>query len=199
MANVSRVNGFRPIQYMNGAPWNGQFRIYAIPAAEGTATFVGDLVKLYTGDTTDVVNFPTCMQAAASDACVGVVVGFIPDYSNLNAAPYRLASTLRYAMVVDDPNVLFEAQEDGDSDPLELQDLGQNVNFVVGSGNTTTGQSGMQIDSSTHGTGATLPLKLFNATRRADNELVADGQANTRWVVKINNHQLGSHTGTAGV
>lgn len=199
MANTSRLNGFRPIKYANGSPWNGAFRIYAIPAADGTAVFTGDLVKLYSGDTTDVVNFPTCIQAAAGDALIGVVVGVLPDYSNLNAAPYRVASTLRYVMVADDPNLLFESQEDGVGDPLELQDLGLNVNFIVAAGSTTTGQSGMQIDSSTEATTATLPLKLIEATKRADNELVVDGQANTRWVVKINNHQLGSHTGTAGV
>lgn len=199
MANTSRLNGFRPLKYANGAPWNGAFRIYAIPAADGTAVYTGDLVKLYSGDTTDVVNFPTCIQAAASDALIGVVVGVLPDYSNLNAAPYRVASTLRYVMVADDPNLLFEAQEDGVTDPIELQDLGQNINFVVASGSTTTGQSGMQIDSDTHATTAALPLKLIEATKRADNELLADGQAYTRWVVKINNHQLGSHTGTAGV
>jgi hypothetical protein len=199
MPNVSRVNGFRPVKYLSGAPWNGAFRIYALPAAEGTATFVGDLVKLYTGDTTDVVNYPTVQRAAASDACVGVVVGFIPDYANLNAAPYRVASTLRYAMVADDPNLLFEAEEDGTTDPLELQDIGQNVNFVATAGSTTTGQSAMVIDSDTHAGTATLPLKIMEAKRAADNELVVDGQANTRWIVKINNHQLAASTGTAGV
>lgn len=199
MANTSRPNGFRPVKYMNGAPWNGAVRIYAIPAAENTATYVGDLVKLYTGDTTDVVNYPTVQRAAASDALVGAVVGFVPDYSNLNAAPYRVASTLRLAMVCDDPDVLFEAEEDGAVDPIELQDLGQNINFVATAGSTTTGQSGMVIDSDTHGTGATLPLKLMEASRKADNELAVDGQAATRWVVKINNHQLAAGTGAAGV
>lgn len=198
MPNVARVNGFRPLRYKNGTPWNGAFTEYVIPAANGTATFVGDLVKL--GDNADdTENYRACIQAAAGDAVIGVVVGFRPNYDNLNAAPHRLASTRRIAMVVDDPNVLFEAQEDGDSDPLELQDLGANVNFVVGAGSAVTGQSGMQIDSSTHGTTATLPLKLVEAVRRADNEVVADGQANTRWVVQINNHQLAAHTGTAGV
>lgn len=199
MANTSRVNGFRPVKYANGAPWNGAFRMYAIPAAEGTATFVGDAVKLYTGDTTDVVNYPTVQRAAASDALVGVVVGFIPDYSNLNAAPYRVASTLRYAMVVDDPAVLFEIEEDGAVDPLELQDLGQNINFVATAGSTTTGQSGMVLDSDSHATSATLPLKLMEASRKADNEVGVDGSAYAKWIVKINNHQLAASTGTAGV
>jgi hypothetical protein len=199
MANTSRVNGFRPVRYANGAPWNGAFRIYAIPAAEGTATFVGDPVKLYTGDTTDVVNFPTCVQAAAGDALVGVVVGFLPDYSNLNAVGYRLASTLRYAMVVDDPAVLFEIQEDGATDALELQDLGLNINFVVAAGSTSTGQSGVTLDSDSHGAGATLPLRLIEGSKRVDNEIGVDGTAYAKWVVRINNHQNGSSTGVAGV
>lgn len=199
MPNVSRPNGFRPVKYQNGSPWNGAVRLYAIPAADATATFVGDLVKLHSGDTTDVVNFPTVIRAAASDALIGVVVGFVPDYANLNAAPFRAASTLRIAMVADDPNLLFEAEEDGAVDPLELQDLGHNVNFVATAGSTVTGQSGMVIDSDTHAVTATLPLKLMEAKRAADNEILVDGQAATRWIVKINNHQLGSSTGTAGV
>lgn len=195
MANVDRVNGFRPYRYLSGAKYNGKISKYVTDGS--TALFVGDLVKLSTTGTADGLR--TVVQAAASDAVIGVVVGFQPDYANLNAAPYRLASTTRIAFVVDDPNVLFEAQEDGDTDPLEQADLGLNVNFVVGSGSTTTGQSGMEIDSDTHGTSATLPLKLIEVVQRVDNEFPTGGQANTRWVVKLNNHQLASSTGTAGV
>jgi hypothetical protein len=57
----------------------------------------------------------------------------------------------------------------------------------------------MQIDSNTSATTATLPLKLIEPLYTPDNELVAASQANTRWVVKINNHQLGASTGTAGL
>lgn len=195
MANVSRVNGFRPVRYLSGAPWNGKVSKYITDGS--AAIFVGDLVKLSTTGNAD--GFRTIVQAAAGDACVGVVVGFMPDYSNLNAAPYRLANTTRIAFVVDDPNVLFEAQEDGDTDPLETADIGSNVEFIVGSGDTTTGQSGMQIDSSEHATTADHSLKLIEVVQRADNEFPTGGTAFTRWVVKINNHQLGSHTGTLGV
>ena len=197
MANTSRVNGFRPVKYLNGAPWNGQVTRYSIPASDGTALFVGDLVKA--SATADSEGVRGVIQAAASDAVLGVVVGFESSMTNLDTPQYRVASTLRYALVVDDPNVIFEAQEDGDTDPLEMVDAGLNVNFVVGSGSTTTGASGMQIDSNTEAVGATLPLKLLEPVKRPDNELVAAGQAFTRWLVKINNHQLGSSTGTAGV
>ena len=197
MANTSRVNGFRPVKYLNGAPWNGQVTRYSIPASDGTALFVGDLVKA--SATADSEGVRGVIQAAASDAVLGVVVGFESSMTSLDTPQYRVASTLRYALVVDDPNVIFEAQEDGATDPLEMVDAGLNVDFVVGAGSTTTGASGMQIDSNTEAVTATLPLKLIGPAKRPDNELVAAGQAYTRWLVKINNHQLGSHTGTAGV
>lgn len=197
MANTLRVNGFKPVKYMNGAPYNGQCTMYYTDAATGGNIFVGDLVKL--AGTADANGVRGVAAAAASDACVGVVVGIVPSMTNLDTPQYRVASTARYVLVADDPAIIFEAQEDGDTDPLELVDAGLNVNFIVAAGSTTTGASGMQIDSNTEGTSATLPLKLIAPAQRPDNELVAAGQANTRWLVKINNHQLAASTGTAGV
>jgi len=197
MANVNRVNGFKPVKYLNGAPYNGQCTMYSTSTGDGVAMFVGDLVKL--NGTADANGVRGVAQAAAGDACVGVVVGIVPSMTALDTPQYRAASTARYVLVADDPNIIFEGQEDGATDPLEMVDVGLNVNFVVGAGSTTTGASGMQIDSNTEAAGATLPLKLMEPVQRPDNELVAAGQEFTRWLVKINNHQLGSHTGTAGV
>ena len=42
MANPDRPSGFTPVQYLNGAPWNGQARIYSIIAAYTTALYIGD-------------------------------------------------------------------------------------------------------------------------------------------------------------
>lgn len=199
MPNVARVNGFRPHRYLSGASYNGAVTRYYVDAADATAMFVGDLVKISGTGLVATGGLRAVIRAAAGDATCGVVVGFIPDYANLNAAPYRLASTQRIVFVADDPNLLFEAQEDGVTTPLAMASTGLNVNFVAGAGNTTTGQSGMQIDSDTAATTATLPLKIMEPVQRADNELITAGQANTRWVVKINNHQLGAGTGTLGV
>lgn len=210
MANTNKVNGFKPYRYLNGAPWSGQCRAYVIPAGDGTATFAGDLVKL-NGALDETTGLATVVQAAASQAVVGVVIGFAPDGGtlsgrfmssgtiNLDTPTHRRASTRRVCYVVDDPNVLFEAQEDGVTDPLEEEDVSLNVNVVVGSGNTITGASGMQLDSDTHATTNTLPLKLMGVVPREDNEWVTNGQAYTRWIVKINNHQLVSDTGVTGV
>lgn len=200
MANVNRVNGFQPAKTLTGAPWNGQATRYVIAAADTTAVFVGDLVTLDgTTGTGDYLGIRGVSQAAAGEPLVGAVVGFDVDPGDLDVPQYRAASTQRGVWVVDDPSVLFVAQEDGDTDPLEMADVGLNVNFIVGAGSTVTGASGMQIDSSSETTLITMSLKLIEPLLVSNNELVSAGQAYTRWVVKINNHCLGAGTGTIGV
>jgi len=201
MPNVSRINGFRPVKTITGAAWNGQATRYFIPSGNATNTFVGDLVKLdATGDTTAAggknKGIRTVTQATATGAVVGVIVGLEIDPTNLNTPQYRTASTGRYVYVADDPNLVFEAQEDAVGGALGVADVGLNVDFIVGTGSTSTGASAMQIDTSTKATTATLPLKIVEFVQRDDNEV---DSANAKVLVKINNHQLAASTGTAGV
>lgn len=190
MANVDKVVGFRPFRYASGAPYNGACNKYVIPASDGQATMVGDLVTLHT--TGDDASGLRCVTRTATNSTnvIGVVVGFEVDPANLNTPVYRAASTRRVVLVADDPDLLLVGQEDGDTDPLESTDMGQNINIVVTAGSTVTGASGMEIDSDTHATTATLPLKLMEFVATPDNEnvLSAGGQAFSRWVVKINTH-----------
>ena len=46
MANISKINGFRAVKHVTGAPYNGQANIYATAATDVTPIFVGDPVKL---------------------------------------------------------------------------------------------------------------------------------------------------------
>jgi len=46
MANVSKINGFKPVKHVNGSPYNGQANVYFVPSTDSTALFVGDVVKL---------------------------------------------------------------------------------------------------------------------------------------------------------
>lgn len=194
MANVNRVNGFRPTRYLNGAPWNGAATKYFVRAADSTALFIGDAVKLDGGS--DAGGIRSVTQATAGAAAIGVVVGMVVDPLTINSPMYRTASTARYLMVADDPNLLFECQEDAVGGALASDSVGLNASLIVGSGSTTTGLSGMQLDTSTAATTATLELKIMEFVQRADNEV---GSANAKVIVKINNHQLNASTGTAGV
>lgn len=193
MANTSRINGFKPVKYLNGAPWNGKCGLYYMSADYATAAYPGDVVKLVAGaDTTGAAQ--TVELAAAGNAAVGVIVAFLPDPTNLNVDGLgRAASTARYCLVADDPNTVFEA-EASNGTPL-YSDLGLNVNHAIGTPNTTFDRSGAYLDFGTEANTAALTFKILGFVARPDNEI----GASAKLLVKINNHQYGSHTGTAGV
>ena len=46
MANSNAPFGLAPVEYLSGAPWNGQVRRYCIPSTDGTAYAIGDPVVL---------------------------------------------------------------------------------------------------------------------------------------------------------
>lgn len=186
MANVSRVCGARPVKHISGSPYNGQPNKYFIPSTDSTATFIGDFIK--SAGSADADGIPTIAQAAAGDTIRGVVVGFIPDTAD--SPIYRVASTNRYALVVDDPDIIFEIQEDSGGAATALIDVGENADIVVAAGSTVTGTSGMQLDSSTH-TASTAQLRIYGFAQRADN---AQG-TNAKLLVLINEHELKSTSG----
>ena len=190
MANVDRVNGARPVKHLDGSPYNGAANLYYIPSSDGTATFIGDFVKSNGTGHTD--GTPGCIQAAATDAALlGVVVGF-PAQAGYTADSliYRAASTGRYVLVADAPDLVFEIQEDSVGGALAITDVMRNADIVVAAGSTTTGTSGMEIDSSDI-KDATAQLRLLGPVLRADNEI----GTNCKWLVVINEHTFKTTTG----
>ena len=205
--------GFTPVRYLNGATWSGQVSIYSVATNEGTAIGIGDLVKLNGGTVTagdsgaGMVGIRSVSKiAATTDAVVGVMVGCKPFYEqggsvSLDLPQYAAASAakIKYVFVVDDPNVLFSCLEDALVTPLTLAGVGLNISPTVAAASTTTGQSASILDSSTVSTTATLPLKLMEFVNDPSNTETGPGTVTSRWIVKINNHQLAASTGTEGV
>ncbi len=193
--NTSAIRGARVVGMVGGSPFSGSVRRYVIPAGDGTATFVGDFVK--SGGTAVTIstgeNLPTVIQAAAGDALRGVVIGFDPvagvaiGSENLNRL-YRPALTQMVVWVVDDPKVELEIQADGIT---ALIDVGENADIVVAAGSTSTGWSGMQLNTADHKT-ATAQLRILGFVNRADNVPAA---LNAKLRVMINEHELSSTTG----
>ena len=201
MANVNRPSGFAPVCYLNGSPWNGQARVYNIVAAYATALYIGDPV--ISSGTADTNGVPGIAIAATTGAVRGVIVGLgrtegmVPNYSNLDLA-YRPASDAAtwYAMVVDDPNVLFEVQEESNGTQIAAAEIGLNTIMKTGTGNGFL--SGWQIPSvsgAAPATTATLNIRLMGLVRRSDNAF----GAYAKHLVKFNVHELGTGTGAAGV
>jgi len=207
MASVSRINGFRPVKTITGAPYNGQANLYFVPSSDSTVIMVGDAVKLL-GDARAATGAPTVTRAGATDTPVGIVVGIvftgvgdltnIPPVTNLNTPVYRAASTDRYLLVCDDPNVVYEVQYAGTSVSAATitANVGLNGQFTTTAGNTASGSSGMQLDSSGLATTATLPLKVVGFPNRPDN---IPGDTYFSYYVKLNSVTYGTGTGQAGV
>jgi hypothetical protein len=194
MANIDQPFGLRPIAKVGSAPGGttGTTK-YRITSGAG-AMFTGDIVKQ--------ANDGSVVQGTAGDAARGVFMGcFYTDPSTSkprfnNTFPNGTAASDAIAFVADDPDQLFIAQQDSVSANAVVADLNLNANLIVGSGNTTTGISGMEIDSDSKNTTATLNVKLIDFYDVPSNDATAN---NSILVVKINNHELGSHTGTAGL
>ena len=195
MANVNRSFGARPVKHLNGSPYNGQANIYELPAADSSVVMVGDFVVL--SDQAAADRYPAIERAGSGSATVivGSVVGFVIDATALNTPQHRAASTKRYALVADSPDLLFEMQEDSVGGAIALASTGLNVEFTLTAGSTTTGNSGMEIDSSSVATTATLPLQIMGSIERPDNETAT---AEGKFLVRINTHAFG-WAGIAGV
>jgi hypothetical protein len=194
MANVDRPAGLKPVGHLNGNPWNGKANMYYIPSTDDTDTFIGDAVQSAgSADTTG--KYPTVAQAAAGGNVRGVVIGFSDqpyisvDTSNLYRK-YRPGGTAMYALVVDDPDVIFEIQEDNASDDIYADMIGLNTDLVVGSGDTASGASGMELDSDGTTSGA-AQCRILRVSNREDNAL----GTHCKFDVLLIEHELRSTTG----
>ena len=195
MTNRDAAFGLRPIAKVGSAPGGttGTTK-YSIADNQGTAIFTGDPVKYKNDGTVEV--------ATAGDASCGVFMGcFYTDPTTSkptfrNHFPASLSPGDAIAFVADDPDQLYIAQQDSDGSNLVAADLNLNADLVFGAGSTSTGMSGVEIDSSTKNTTAALQVRLIDFYDTPSNDATAN---NSILVIKINNHQLGSHTGTAGV
>ncbi len=74
MSSVSRINGFRPVKTISGAPWNGQSEVCFVPSSDSSVIMVGDAVKLL-GDARAATGVPTVTRVSgATDIPYGVTV-----------------------------------------------------------------------------------------------------------------------------
>lgn len=205
MANTSRINGFRPVKHMNGAPYNGQANIYEVPAGETVPVFIGDLVKL--SDSAATSGYPAVEAAVAASSqvvsvpIVGAVVGIVNAKMDpvdgrmtggsisLDTPVYRAASTKQLVLVADSPDIIFEAEADA---AVALADVGLNADLGASAHTQPllTGASPMYVYSTTApSASATRPFQIMGIVKRPDNEAAA---AYNKVLVKITTHAYGN-------
>lgn len=203
MANVSKAGGLSPVQFLSGAPWNGKGRVYCIPDTDDTNAYaIGDPVVLAGSADTNGIPTITLASAGTGNQVLGSIVSgagalsYGSSYGVPADSPVVIPATKSrnyYVLVADDPDIIFEIQEDADGGALAATDVGLNVNLISGTNNGYV--STWEIDSSSKAAGATLQLKLLRLAQypAASNVFGADA----KWWVTINNHVF--KAGSAGI
>lgn len=195
MANANKLNGFTPVGYLNGADWDGRGRIYTIPAANTNAFQVGDPVKQLAG--ADSTFYYPCVDiGTAGTPSVGVVLGLSTnkrgmgpwvDPTQLNVILHRPAAAQTvdwYALIADDPNIVFEIQEQtagAAGTNFTQAAAGKNANFAVGTAAAPGWMSAAYLDNGTAAAAtATYNCRLLGLKQSIDN---APGAWQKWWVI----------------
>jgi len=208
MANANVARGLIPYRYRSGSVYNGAANIYYVPAANAGALYVGDPVQILSASA-DGNGIPAVRIITAGNGTdtgistyglIGSVVGRVSGGEPIipliqSNSVYIPASTAGYILVADDPDLLFEVQENGNmagATPTagSVSGPGKNVDLVSGAGSTTTGYSGWMLGSASLSTNA-LQMRVIRMLEQADNTL----GTNAKWLTSINLHQL---TNTSG-
>lgn len=190
MANANTPFGLAPVEYLSGAPWNGQCRRYYIPSTDSNAFAIGDAVVL-AGDA-DAKGIASITLATPGSGILGVIVGMGGEkYGGPSVDPSNLGTTIipatktkaYYVLVADDPNIIFEVQEIGTGTQLTSAAVGLNANLVAGTNNGYL--SGWLLTNTTEAATATLDVKLLGLSQRIPDNTFG---AYAKWNVLINNH-----------
>jgi hypothetical protein len=192
---VSNPYGFKAVNRVDGMPYAGAIRQIPIASGYTTAIYNGDPVIIATGGTIE--------RSAASGAVtagnpVGVLVGC--QYTNSSGqtvqAQYFPGSgvTNAVAYVVDDPLAMFKvavAYANGVVTTVQQNAVGTNMSYNLGTGSSTTGDSGAFVTAASGANTSTLPFRVIAVV--PDTAVTATTFCEV--YVKINNHEYNQALG----
>lgn len=209
MANSNKPSGLTPVAYLNGSDWDGRGRLYHIDSGDANAYYIGDPVSLQAGTETiagEANGLPTLTIGQVGAPNVGVVLSV---GTSARGGPYvnpvdltkswrpAAATTVPwFALVADDPNIIYEIQEAAAGPPaygtgtaLTVAATSKNANFVLHAPATGVSLSGAVLDRGT-APAATLAynLKLLGLAQRYDNGAWNNYGLYAKWLCLLNNH-----------
>lgn len=156
MANVDHPHGLNPVMSrFKDTPRMTKYKAF-VNTTTPVAIFRGDVVQLLT----------------AGDAKAVTVTGQVADVLGVaaNYVPALAANDQADLWVYDDPDTIYEIQSDGATDPgtVAVAQAGIGGSAVLvgpdstnSNGNTSSGQSALELDYSDIGTDTTAPLKII--------------------------------------
>ena len=164
MANTNAPFGFSPSRKVPGSGMDFGMTTRLIKGTSSTAVFRGDPVIWDSGNP----GFVTIASSPSTATIVGVAWGFQYQQTGQGGAvlPWNdyfpgsgVASGDVSVQVIDDPNAIFRVQCGATA--LAQADVGANVQYVAGTGNTANGISGAYLNTSTTTTN-TLPFQVYS-------------------------------------
>mgnify|MGYP001067894645 CR=1 FL=1 len=199
MANTQATFGFRHIGYLPGGAPDYQLATGLIASANTTKIFRGDPVVLdaTTGKVQQAAN-NTVNIFGIFDGCMYTPVGGTPQWSPM--WPGAGAASDPTAYIINAPNALFMAAALNTS--IVTANIGENVGFAIGTGNTANGFSAATVDQSTLNTTNTLPFRVVQpVTSQGNFAVVGNGNDPSTpygWcIVAFNNQNYKQLTGVA--
>lgn len=191
MANTQATFGFRHIGYTSGGAPDFQLATGLILSTNTTKIFRGDpvIVNTTTGKIEQAA-VTTAMVAGVFDGCVYTPVGGTPQWSPF--WPGAGASVDATAYLVNAPNALFMVAALNTS--IVTANIGENLGFNLGTGNTSNGFSAATVDQAGLTTLTTAPFKVVAPVTTSGNfGVVGNGGDPTTpfgWCIVTFNNQI---------
>ena len=206
MAQVAKPYGFAPVRTIDTNMFNGQSTRYYIPSSDGSAFYIGDMVKVSAGTGADVAGVCQVVKAAGTDTIRGIIMGV--EVANVNAPSLQGASLLLentaipaskgkdyYVYVMDDPEVVYQIQDDGiTTGNLVAANANKNFSVTVTAGATLTSDSGSVLLSSSLATTQGLNWRALGLYQGLNNGAQNAFGAFAYWLCKCNQHDLNGNT-----
>lgn len=181
MPNVNAPAGLKPLRSLSGGSITQN--AYSIDSTYATPIFRGDVVEM-TGTGKNIAK----AAAGNTDNC-GVFMGCSwvtaqgkPEWSPCWPGVSDGKTSIE-ALVIDDPNVIFEIQADG----CVAADVGIVCDWNVGAGSLVTGQSGAYAVASGIVTTAGGSLKVMGLVNRPGNEYGQYAKIKVMLIEHVNN------------
>jgi hypothetical protein len=196
---VNAPYGLRPINSVDGKPYAGATRQLPIASNYNTAIFYGDIVAIVDGGTIAKSGVTNDSTTSAANYTYGVFMGcqYVNGQSQTVQAQYYPGTSVTDAIayVVDDPMAAFKVAvvyANSVVTTVNQSIVGVNMAIDLGTGDTTTGNSGTGVLVATDNAGnaATLPVRAVEVVPGT-----ATSAGYTEVVVKLNNPQILRATG----
>lgn len=188
MSTTATPYGLKPVNLIGGQPYAGSTRAIKIASGYAGNLYNGAVVKIHTDGTLNFVAetggagnlFPVgtigvFMGCQYTDATLGLV--------NSNYWPTGQVASDAIGFVVDDPDVVFQAQANG---AVIQAELGMNIDFgaaqSTSTGSTATGKSTSAVDATAVAT-TTVAFRIVGFVEDGNSTV---GDAYTDVLVKFN-------------